>query len=87
VDQITVALDRARHLLAEARRAVERVLDRLHGEVGVAAVNNLEDRLYTLPFGIFNALFSPVASMKISSHLGIGLYLKPLCFHTKTHHH
>ena len=43
VDQITVALDRARHLLAEARRAVERVLDGLHGEVGVAAVHHLEE--------------------------------------------
>ena len=44
VDQITVALDRARHALAEARGAVERVLDGLHGEVRVAAVNHLEKR-------------------------------------------
>ncbi len=43
VDQVTVALDRARHTLAEARRAVERVLDGLHGEVGVAAVDHLEE--------------------------------------------
>ena len=43
VDQITVALDRARYTLAEARGAVERVLDGLHGEVGVATVNYLEE--------------------------------------------
>jgi len=43
VDQVTVALDRARHTLAEARRAVERVLDGLHGEVGVAAVDDLKE--------------------------------------------
>ena len=43
VDQIAVALDRARHALAEARAAVERVLDRLHREVGVATVDHLEE--------------------------------------------
>jgi len=43
VDQVTVALDCARHTLAEARRAVERVLDGLHGEVGVAAVDDLKE--------------------------------------------
>ena len=43
VDQVTVALDRARHTLAEARGAVERVLDGLHGEVGVAAVHDLKE--------------------------------------------
>ena len=43
VDQVAVALDRARHTLAEARRAVERVLDGLHGEVGVATVDDLEE--------------------------------------------
>ena len=45
VDQITVALDHARHALAEAGRAVEGVLDRLHSEVRVATIDNLEDRL------------------------------------------
>ena len=44
VDQIAVALDRARDALAEARGAVERVLDGLHGEVRVAAVHHLEER-------------------------------------------
>jgi len=44
VDEVTVALDRARHALAEARRAVERVLNGLHGEVRVAAVHDLEER-------------------------------------------
>jgi hypothetical protein len=42
VDQITVALDSAGDLLAEVRGAVERVLNGLHGEVGVAAVHHLE---------------------------------------------
>ena len=42
VDQVTVALDRARDRLAEARGTVERVLDGLHREVRVAAVNHLE---------------------------------------------
>jgi len=42
VDKVTVALDRARNLLAEARGAVEGVLNGLHGEVRVAAVNDLE---------------------------------------------
>ena len=44
VDQVTVALDRARDLLAEVRRTIERVLNGLHGEVRVAAVNHLEER-------------------------------------------
>jgi len=43
VDKVTVALDGARHALAEARGAVERVLDGLHGEVGVAAVHDLKE--------------------------------------------
>ena len=43
VDQITVALDRARDLLAEVGGAVEGILNRLHGEVGVSAVHNLEE--------------------------------------------
>ena len=42
VDQIAVAADRALHLLAEVRRAVERLLNGLHGEVRVATVNHLE---------------------------------------------
>ena len=44
VDQVAVALDRARDRLAEARRPVEGVLNRLHGEVRVTAVNHLEER-------------------------------------------
>ena len=43
VDQVAVALDRACDALAEARRAVEGVLNRLHGEVRVAAVHDLEE--------------------------------------------
>ena len=43
MDQVAVALDRARNTLAEARRAVERVLNGLHGEVRVAAVHDLEE--------------------------------------------
>ena len=42
VDQVTVALNRACDRLAKARGSVERVLDGLHGEVSVAAVNHLE---------------------------------------------
>ena len=44
VDQITVALDRAGDLLAEVRSAVERVLDRLHRKVRVAAIHDLKKR-------------------------------------------
>lgn len=43
VDQIAVAADRALHLLAEVRRAVERLLNGLHREVRVAAVHHLEE--------------------------------------------
>jgi len=43
VDQVTVALNSDSDLLAEARGTVERVLDGLHGEVGVATVNDLEE--------------------------------------------
>jgi len=42
VDQVTVALDRARNLLAEVGSAVKRVLNGLHGEVGVTTINNLK---------------------------------------------
>jgi hypothetical protein len=45
VDQVAVALDSAGHLLAKVRGTIERVLNGLHGEVGVTTVNNLEDRL------------------------------------------
>jgi hypothetical protein len=44
VDQVTIALDGAGDLLAEVRGTIERVLNGLHGEVGVAAVNHLEER-------------------------------------------
>jgi hypothetical protein len=43
VDQITVTLDSAGYTLAEARGTVERVLNGLHGEVGVTTVDNLEE--------------------------------------------
>ncbi len=43
MDQVAIALDRARYLTAKAGRAVKRVLDRLHREVRVAAVDNLEE--------------------------------------------
>jgi len=42
VDQVAVAADCALHLLAEVGRAVEGLLNRLHGEVRVAAVHDLE---------------------------------------------
>jgi hypothetical protein len=43
VDQITVALDSAGHLLAEVGRTVERVLNRLHREVSVTTVHHLPE--------------------------------------------
>jgi len=43
VDQVAVALDRACNLVAEARVAVERVLNGLHREVRVATVDRLEE--------------------------------------------
>ncbi len=43
VDQIAVTGDRALNLLAEVRRAREGLLNRLHGEVGVATVDDLEE--------------------------------------------
>ena len=42
VDQVTVALDRARNLLAEVRGTVKRVLDGLHGEVGVTSIDHFK---------------------------------------------
>ena len=42
VDKITVALNRARDLLAEVRGAIEGVFNRLHREVSVATVYNFE---------------------------------------------
>ena len=44
MDQVAVAADRARDTLAEVGRAVERLLNRFHREVGVPAVHNLEER-------------------------------------------
>ena len=43
VDQITITLDGAGHTLAEARRAVERVLNGLHGKVRVATIHHLKE--------------------------------------------
>ena len=42
VDQIAVTLDRAGHLLAKVGGTIERVLNGLHGEVGVTTVNHLK---------------------------------------------
>ena len=44
-DQVAVAADRALDLLAEVGSAVERLLNGLHGEVCVAAVDDLEDKV------------------------------------------
>jgi len=43
VDQIAVTGDCACYLLAEVGRAVEGLLNRLHGEVCVASVDYLEE--------------------------------------------
>ena len=48
MDQITIAGDGAGDLLAPASRAIEGLLDGLHGEVGVATVYYLEDFEYLL---------------------------------------
>ena len=53
VDQIAVAADRALHLLAEVRGAVERLLNGLHREVCVAAVDDLEDKVIPSLSGYF----------------------------------
>jgi hypothetical protein len=50
VDQVTVAADGALHLLAEVRGTIERLLNGLHREVGVATVNDLEDKVKYPPF-------------------------------------
>ena len=42
VDEVAVALNGASNLLAEVGSTVERVLNRLHGKVGVAAIDHLE---------------------------------------------
>lgn len=44
MDQVAVAADRACDTLAEVGSAVERLLNRLHREVGVATVHHLEER-------------------------------------------
>jgi len=44
VDQVAVAADRACDALAEVGSAVEGLLNRLHREVGVTAVHDLEER-------------------------------------------
>ena len=43
VDQVAVTADRARNTLAEVGSAVERLLNGLHREVGVATVHHLEE--------------------------------------------
>jgi hypothetical protein len=52
MNQITIALNGASHLLAEVRSTVEWVLNGLHGEVRVTTVDNFKN-MCTLPFGIF----------------------------------
>jgi len=43
VDQVTIALNGAGNALAKARGAVEGVLNRLHGKVGVTAIHHLKE--------------------------------------------
>ena len=43
-DEITVAADGASYTIAEGGVAVEGLFDGLHGKVGVAAVDHLEER-------------------------------------------
>ena len=56
VDEIAVAADRALNLLAEVGRTVEGLLDGLHGEVRVATVNDLEDKVIPSLSGYFGAV-------------------------------
>jgi hypothetical protein len=42
VDEVTIALNGASNLLAEVGSTVKRVLNRLHGKVGVATIDHLE---------------------------------------------
>jgi len=58
VDQVTVAADGALHLLAEVGRAIEGLLNRLHGEVCVATVNDLEDKVIPSLSGYFEPSLS-----------------------------
>jgi hypothetical protein len=43
VDQVAVALDSAGDLLAKVGGTIERVLNGLHGKVGVTTVNHLKE--------------------------------------------
>jgi hypothetical protein len=43
VNEITVTRDRAADTLAEVSRAIERLLNRFHGKVCVASVDDLEN--------------------------------------------
>ena len=56
VDEIAVAADRALNLLAEVGRTVERLFNGLHGEVCVATVNDLEDKVIPSLSGYFGAV-------------------------------
>jgi hypothetical protein len=44
VDQIAVAADRALHLASKVGSTVEGLFNGLHGEVGVATIDDLEDK-------------------------------------------
>ena len=46
VDQVTIALDGASHLLAKVGGTIERIFNGFHGEVGVTTIYNLEDKEY-----------------------------------------
>ena len=56
VDQVTVTADGALYLLAEVRGAIERLLNGLHREVGVATVYDLEDKVIPSLSGNFGAV-------------------------------
>ena len=69
VDKVTVALDRARHLLAPVRGAVEGVLDGLHGEVGVTTVHDLEDLCKPSLSGYLNTSSHPKSCLLLVNYL------------------
>jgi len=76
VNEIAVTGDRALHLLAEVRRTVERLFNGFHGEVRVATVNDLEDKVIPSLSGYFGA----VALQGLDYNLDSVLVPNPLTF-------
>jgi len=63
VDQVAVAADRALNLATEVGSTVEGLLNRLHGEVGVATIDDLEDKDLPSLSGYFLSLHTNSRTM------------------------